>query len=223
VRRRPHSRQPGFSLLELVVVLGILTIVMGVAFRLMTQSQVDFDRNTTFAEAHENGDFAVMRVTELVRGAGANPGALSTINSIDFISNKETDTSTPDPRVVRIRSDLNGDGDTDDRVGGGTADADYYMLASEDVTIKFFPDAAAVNGVDVPERTICLVDNTSGAGQGAPRVVAKNITDFSCPVGADPREVTLTISAGPSRPMSAGDPRYASFTRVTQIRLRNRM
>lgn len=221
MRSPPRSAHPGFSLLELVVVIGILTIVMGAAFQLMTTSQLGFDRNVTFAEAHENADFAVMRVTELVRSAGSNPAGLSTINTLNFISNKETDTSTPDPHVVRIRSDLNCDRDVNDRADSSDP-AQYYMLGSEDVTIKFFPDAATVGGVDIPAQTLCLVDNTPGPGQGVPHVVAQNIVDFSCPVGADPREVTLTVTAGPSRPMSTGDARYVSFTRVTQIRLRNR-
>ncbi len=217
------TAEKGFSLLELVVALGVMSIIMGVAFNLMTSSQSSFDRSKLMAESRENADFAVSRITELIRGAGANPEGSSTINALNFISNKETETSTPDPTVVRILSDFDGDGRVDGRVDAASpADSKYYVVSSEDMTVKYFRDAVTTGGVDIPANSVCLIDNTPGDGQGVPRVLATRIVDFSCPVGANPREVTMTLTAGSSHDVAPTDPRFVSFTRVSQIRLRNR-
>jgi prepilin-type N-terminal cleavage/methylation domain-containing protein len=218
-RRRTES---GFSLLELVVVVAILTIVTGAAFGLMTSSQESFDRNELMAEAHENADFAVLRVTELLRGAGANPNGISSINSLSFVSNKEANSNSNSNRVVRVLSDLNCDGATNARVS--SSGSNYYILSSEDVTLKFYPDDTTVSGVAVPGHTLCMIDNTAGTNpaQGVPVVLASNIIDFSCQVPADPRVLTVTITAGPTKSVLTSDPRYVTFTRVAQIRLRNR-
>jgi prepilin-type N-terminal cleavage/methylation domain-containing protein len=212
----------GFSLIELVVVVAILTIVMGAAFKLMTSSQVDFDRNEYLAEAHENADFAILRVTELVRGAGANPNGLSVVNNIPFISNREVGSSTDDPHVIRILSDLDGDRLLTSRVAG--SGSDYYILSSEDVTIKFYQTQTTVGSVTIPANSLCIIDNTPGTSpaQGVPIVLASNVTDFNCTVPTDPREVSVTVTGGPSRPVATNDPRYVTFTRTMQIRLRNR-
>lgn len=221
--------EEGFSLLELVVAVGLLTVILGAAFHLMTDSQVSFDRNQILAEAHQNADFAVLRVAELVRGAGANPEGTATINSLAFISNREVGASTDDPNVVRIVSDLNGDRDVQDRVNAIIdPSGKYFILASEDITIKYFPNDTTVGSVSVPAHTLCMIDNTPDDGtniaQGVPIVLAEHITAFSCPVlGTDPTQVTLTVEGGPSRDVAPTDPRYATFTRVMQVRLRNRV
>lgn len=217
-----RSVEGGFSLLELVVVCAILTVVMGAAFGLMASTQQSFDRNQMLAEAHQNADFAVLRLTELVRGAGANPNGVSFVNNIAGISNKEAGSNTNSNRVIRIQSDLNCDGATNQRVT--VTGSNYYLLSSEDVTLKFYPTATTVSGVTIPEHTLCMIDNTPGTNpsQGVPVVLAANILDFDCTVAADPREVTVKLTAGPSKNVAANDPRYTAFTRTTQIRLRNR-
>lgn len=213
--------EAGFSLLELVVAVGVLTVILGVAFSLMSSSQVSFDRNQLLAEAHQNTDFAVTRVTEILRGAGANPEGASTINSIRFITNQATDTSPADPTLVRIRSDLDGDGLLTGHVDPSiNTEAAYYIIVSEDVTLQFYLNPTTIGGVDIPGRCITMTDNNASPAQ--PIVLAENIVGFSCPVVANPREVTLTIVGGPSRPLLTTDPRYVTFTRVMQIRLRNR-
>ena len=39
------SADSGFSLIELLIAVGILTIIMGAAFQLMVKSQTNFDAN----------------------------------------------------------------------------------------------------------------------------------------------------------------------------------
>lgn len=221
--------EEGFSLLELVVAVSLLTVILGAAFHLMAESQVNFDRNQVLAEAHQNADFAVLRVAELVRGAGANPEGSATINSLAFISNREAGATADDPNVVRIVSDLNGDRDVQDRVNAVIdPSGKYFILASEDITIKYYPNETTVGSVTVPGHTLCMIDNTPNDGsniiQGVPIVLAEHVSAFSCPVlGTDPTEVTLTVEGGPSRDVPPSDPRYATFTRVMQVRLRNRV
>jgi prepilin-type N-terminal cleavage/methylation domain-containing protein len=215
------GKESGFSLLELVVSVAVMTVVMGTAFLLMTRSQVSFDANQIQAEAHENAAFGLNRVSEIVRGAGSNPSNIATVNALNFLTN-------PDASSVRVKSDLNGDGDVTDRIeAGGGASSQYFIIASEDVTLRYYPTDTTVNGTLIPGRTICMIDNTpltgtTGSYDLTPIVIVQNVLDFSCPVGANPREIMLTITAGPSRPMSQSDPRYRSYTTSTRIRLRNR-
>lgn len=217
------KRSAGFSLLELVIVTGILTTVMGTAFSILNESQTSFQRNRFLAEAHQNADFAISRVTDLIRGAGANPSAAQTINNVKFFSNSMTDSGPADPGVVRIKADLNGNQTVSDRVDSSSAGAaSYYLLASEDVTIKWYDTETSVLGTTVPGHSIVLIDNTPGPGQGVPVVIATHIVAFTCPGSSNPREVTLTITGGPSADVLESSPLFVSFTRVMQIRLRNR-
>jgi hypothetical protein len=121
-----------------------------------------------------------------------------------------------------MQSDLDGDRAVTSRVA--TSGSQYFLLASEDVTLRFFPDTTTVGGVTIKGGTICMIDNTAGTGQGVPIVLCEHIVAFSCPVTPPiPEQVTLTITAGPSKDVATTDPRYITFTRTMQIRLRNRV
>src|SRR5262245_4848397 len=104
----PAVDERGFSLLELVITVAILTIVMGAAFQLVADSQASFDRNQLLAEAHQNADFAVLRVTELLRGAGTNPNGTTAITPTTFLTNRDVNNTTS-THQLRILSDLDGD------------------------------------------------------------------------------------------------------------------
>jgi prepilin-type N-terminal cleavage/methylation domain-containing protein len=216
----PHvpTVEAGFSLIELVIAVGILTLVMGAAFQLMANSQEGFDRNQLLAEAHQNADFAVVRVTEMVRGAGANPGGTAVVNSVNAVSNKEVGSTTNDPKVLRIRSDYDGDGQTISQVTG--SGASYYILTSEDVTLKFYPNDTTVGTATIPARSICFIDNTQNADH-TPVVLASHVVGVNFTVPVDPRQMTISITGGPSKNVSQNDPRYVEFTRTMQIRVRN--
>jgi prepilin-type N-terminal cleavage/methylation domain-containing protein len=220
---RPHSAaEHGFSLIELMIVVAILTIITGAAFALMQRTQESFDRNQLLAEAHQNADFAVVRVTELVRGAGCNPRQISAINEQNLVSNKDYGSSTVNTHLLRMLADLDCDGAVISRVS--SSGSQYYILSSEDVTLKYFDVQTTDHSVVVPAHSLCMIDNTPGSNpdQFVPVVLASNIIGFDCTVGSDPRTITLTVTAGPSKNVSPNDPRYVTFTRTCDIRLRNR-
>lgn len=199
------TRESGFSLLELVVSVAILTVIMTIAFRLMVQSQIGFDAVQIQAESHQNAEFAVHRVTEIIRGAGANPLNLVSTTGVQFIENPGSDTSR-----VRVKSDLDANGRFTDVVT--TTGAGAFIVASEDVTIQHNATAQTLEIVD---------NNTTGS---LPITIAENILDFRCPVnqtGYYPHSVLITIIAKSSRQLPLNDPRNLSITMTTQVQLRN--
>jgi prepilin-type N-terminal cleavage/methylation domain-containing protein len=222
MRASDRTSQNGFSLLELVVAVGVLTIVMGAAFQLMARSQTSFDRNQFSAEAHQNADFAVNRVTEIIRGTGSNPHNDAYINSLVTIANVSGVYSgqASAEQAVRLRADLDGDKQTDDFVDSSVSGAGFFILSSEDLILLYVEDDANFYSTDVPGGTIVMIDNNRTPLK--PVVIAENIAGFSCPVTGDPSQVTLTITAGPTHNVAPNDPRYVTFTRTMQIRLRNR-
>jgi prepilin-type N-terminal cleavage/methylation domain-containing protein len=202
----------GFSLVELVVTVAILTVVMGAAFMLMTRSQTSFDANQSLAEAHQNADFAVNRITELIRGAGSNPDNIGTVDWLDFLNY----VNDGDKTSIHIMSDLNGDGDFIDDVSE-EAGAQYFIMAAEDVYIQY----------NETDRTLELVNNVPGADT-TPVTLAEHILFFEVELYRDMdgnenfKEARVTVEAGPSRAIDAEDPRFRTFTTQSEIRLRNR-
>jgi prepilin-type N-terminal cleavage/methylation domain-containing protein len=221
-----HRSTPeaGFSLVELVVGVGILSVLMGAAFTLMARGQQSYDANQLLTQSHQNAEFAVQRVSEIIRGSGCNPTNASTVNALQFVQSGNTTSS------IRVKSDMNGDGTFTDLVTSSTTssawaiDPKYLILSAEDVTIEYYATATTVtvasSTVDIPARSITIKDNS--APTPTPYVIAQNIMDFQAVLSADSREVLLTITAGPNTPFSATDPRYRSYTTGTRIRLRNR-
>lgn len=219
----PQPKQSGFSLIELVISVGILTVIMGMTFQLMVRSQVNFDANLMLTETHANTDFAVNRVTELIRGAGANPSSAPLISALAYLEISDQG------KTVRIRSDYDGDGQTNRRVSDATGTPGYYVVGSEDVILKFYPTAGDHNGIAVPELSLVMIDKTPDLPgtnppvYDVPVVIAANIRDFVCVAGPVPvRWVDVTISGGPSRSIPADDPRYPAMPpRTVRVRLRS--
>lgn len=213
---RTRNAESGFSLIELVVSVGILMVVLSVAFTLASRSQSMSMGTQILAQAHENADFAMQRVTEIIRGSGSNPTNGTTINSLNFVQSGGSTSS------ITVKSDLNGDGDTLDYVTNvvgtttsvgttvGSADARYFIIASEDVTISF--DAAG--------NTILMKDNTTAGS--TPIILAQNVIGFSAVPTSDSREVNITVEAGPTLDIPRTDARYRSYTATGAIKLRNR-
>lgn len=203
-----RARQTGFSLLELILVLGLFSVIMGVVFHFVAQCQITFAANQTLAEAHQNADFASLRVAEILRGAGANPANLASINALSFLRYTDADSLTS----VDILSDLNGDGSSNDNVEGSDEfTSQYYILSSENVTLQHNPDA----------QTIELVDNT--ADGSASVTLADHIRAFEVEILENSREARITITAGPSR-RGVGDGSLldTEYTVVSTVQLRNR-
>jgi Tfp pilus assembly protein PilW len=217
---KKNSREAGFSLIELVIGVGILTVIMGAAFNLMVHGQRSFDSNQILAQSHQNAEFAVQRVSEIIRGAGCNPTNVSTVNALQFVQNTGSTAS------IRVKSDMNGDGDFTDLVTtSSSANAwaispQYLILSAEDVTIAYYATATVVGSATIPGRTITIMDNT--ASTPAPVVIAQNITAFQAVPSADQREVVLSITAGPNPPFLPTDPRFRTYSTGSRIRLRNR-
>jgi prepilin-type N-terminal cleavage/methylation domain-containing protein len=227
MRTSKRSTQDGFSLLELIVSVGVLTIVMGAAFQLMTRSQSSFDRNEFLAEAHQNADFAVNRVAEIIRGAGANPHNDAFINSLTPVKNVTgLYSGQTSAQAVEIVADLNGDKDTLDPVDSGTSGAKFFILSSEDLVLLFVKNDNTSETIGGNTTTVAqggtLVMIDKNRTPIAPVVIAENIVDFKCPVTSNPTEVQIDITAGPSHNISPTDRRYVQFTRTMQVRLRNR-
>jgi prepilin-type N-terminal cleavage/methylation domain-containing protein len=227
---RRASSQSGFSLVELIVSMAVLLIVMAAAFNILDRCLTSFDTNQILSEAHANSDFAVIRITEILRGAGANPGALTSVSTGYLTSTSQTvGTTTYTNSIITLKSDLNGNGVLTDRVAASGSLS--FIISSEDLELRFVPPGGAtIYGVTVPGNTIVQIDNTPNpAGQTGyhiPVVLAQNITGFSCqlfPTGtANPKEALLSITAGPSRTMLPTNPRYRTFTTSVRVKLRNR-
>jgi prepilin-type N-terminal cleavage/methylation domain-containing protein len=224
MRMRHSAPQSGFSLIELVVGLAILTVIMSAAFSLMARGQQSFDSNQILSQSHQNAEFALQRVGEIIRGSGCNPTNVTSINSLQFVQSGSTTAS------IRVLSDMDGDGAFTDLVTTSSTstawaiDPRYLILSAEDVTIEYFADATTVTTssgtVSIPGRSITLKDNASSTP--TPVVIAQNIMDFQAVPSADGRDVLVSVTAGPNPPFSANDPRYRTYTTGTRIRLRNR-
>ena len=74
------SRDDGFSLLEVTVGLAVLTVIMGLAFTLLNNFQLSYQREEAYADAARNARFAVSRLEEIVRSAGTNPTGKTAVN-----------------------------------------------------------------------------------------------------------------------------------------------
>jgi len=216
-----RANEAGFSLIEFIVAAAILIIILGTAFQLNVLLQRRFEPAQMMVQAHANADFAVLRTADIVRGAGANPANASLFNTLGYLEN-------PDAASVRIRSDYNGDGDVVDRHGTVQNNPDYYLVTSEDVTLRWFRDETAYNDLRVPAFSLAMIDNTpdppgtSTPSQDVPVVIASNIRYFSCtPTGTPVTEALLTIVAGPTQPIPGVNPADMEFTRTLRIPLRN--
>jgi len=219
-----HSNESGFSLIEFAIGVAILTIIMSAAFSLMTRGQQSFDSNQILSQSHQNAEFAVQRVSEIIRGSGCNPTQTSTVNSLQFVQSGATTSS------IRVKSDMDGDGNFLDLVAASSTssaweiDPRYLILSAEDVTLDYYATTTSVTTssgtVTVPGRCITLTDNQSATP--TPVVIAQNILAFQAVPSTDAREVTLSVTAGPNPPFTAADPRYRTYSTGSRIRLRNR-
>ena len=203
-----RTRQAGFSLLELVIATGLFTVVMGVVFQFVVQSQKSFAANQAVADAHENADFASLRVAEILRGAGANPANIPSINSLSFLKY----TSPNNHSSVDILSDLNGNGNSNDNIDGSAEfSSRFYILTSENVTLRHNAWA----------QTIELVDHTAGASSSV--TLVEHIKGFEVEILENSRDAKITITAGSSagtaNNLSSVD---ATYTVVSEVKLRNR-
>src|SRR4029079_16709099 len=78
------NNESGFSLLEVTVALAVMTTIMGVAFMLLNNFQLAYQREEAYADAARNARFAVSRLEEIVRSAGTTPTRKTALKSVRF-------------------------------------------------------------------------------------------------------------------------------------------
>jgi prepilin-type N-terminal cleavage/methylation domain-containing protein len=202
----------GFTLMEIVVSLAILTIVIGVAFMLLNRFQQSYRYEDAYADAQRNGRFAIARLNEIIRTAGTNPTGDMIVNGWRFVEfgsagNFPTGSTAGSGDSLRLKSDLNGDRQA---VSTITSESDV-IVTSENVVIRF----------EAATRRIIMTDlNLTGSNSVTP--LADNISSlsFSDPDGSR-REVLVELVATPSG-IAVSDPMYREVRYRSTIRLRNR-
>jgi prepilin-type N-terminal cleavage/methylation domain-containing protein len=202
----------GFSLIEMTVALAILTVVMGVAFMLLNRFQQSYRYEEAYADAQRNARFGIARLNEIIRSAGTNPTAKTSVNPTNFVSllaPTTTSGTAVSSSSIQLRSDLNGDALNTTTI---SANSDV-IVTSENVTLR----------LDQANRRIIMDDNTVVPPLSVP--IADNIRSitFTDPNGASNtnKSIQVQLIAVPSG-IPDGDPRYREVSYTATIRLRNR-
>src|SRR5262249_21444104 len=102
------ERQAGFSLIEVMVGLGVLTILLGVTFTLLNRFQVTYQIEEGYADAARNARFAAVRLEEIIRSAGTNPTGKTAVNWLTFVDFGGGNSGPS----LHLFSDFKGDGKT---------------------------------------------------------------------------------------------------------------
>ena len=207
-----RQNESGFSFMELMISLMVLTVVMGIAFMLLNRFQQSYRYEEAYADAQRNARFAVARLNEIIRSAGTNPTANTTVNPTNFISLLAPTTASGtaiSSSSIQLRSDLNGDTLNNTTVSS-TSDV---IVTSENLTLR----------LDAANSRIVMDDNTVGGSTNV--TIAENIRSviFTDPNGATNtnKAIQVRLIAIPSG-IASGDPRYREVSYNATIRLRNR-
>ena len=204
--------EKGFSLMELTLSLLIMTVVMGIAFGLLSSFQRNYRYEEAYADAQRNARFAMARLNEIIRSSGTNPTASSTVNSTNFAVLLPTVTTSGTEKSsssIRLKCDLDGDKANTTTVSSNSD----VIVTSEDVTLR----------LDSDNRRLVMDDNTSNPVTTVP--IADNIISIKF---TDPNGTTFTNKAiqvelvAVPNGIETGDPRYRPVSYTATIRLRNR-
>jgi Tfp pilus assembly protein PilW len=208
---KPASNQSGFSLMELVIGLMLITIVTGVSISLLNRFQTSYRYEEAYADAQRNARFALSRLNEIIRSAGTNPTGKMTVNESNFavLISPTTSGTASTSSSIRLKSDLNGDTLNTANI---SANSDV-IVTSEDVTLR----------LDAVNRRIIMDDNTVSPAQSIP--IADNVISlsFTDPNGSTRTNKTIIVNlvAVPNG-ITQGDKRYREVSYSGAIRLRNR-
>lgn len=204
--------ESGFSLMELIISLMVLTAVMGIAFMLLNRFQQSYRYEEAYADAQRNARFAVARLNEIIRSAGTNPTANTTVNPTNFVSLLSPTTASGtaiSSSSLQLRSDLNGDTLNTATISSNSD----VIVTSENLTLR----------LDAANSRIVMDDNTVTPPSSV--TIAENIRSvtFTDPNGASNtnKAIQVQLVAIPSG-ISTGDPRYREVSYSATIRLRNR-
>lgn len=150
VRMRSSS---GFSLVEILVTIAVLTVFLGALAPVMDAGRRSYLTERAVAEALDDARFAIERIAELLRSAGYNPRRIRPLTPV---------TVGAAGTSLRLRSDLNGDGDLLDSPFGPGGIAS--LPAPEDVTLS------------LAGTTVMMQDNTPAGGGLIP--LAEDVTSL---------------------------------------------
>jgi prepilin-type N-terminal cleavage/methylation domain-containing protein len=198
------ASQAGFSMLELVIAVALSALLMGSISSLLLQSQRVYGAEQANADAQENARFAVLRLGEIIRGAGNNPASIQTFNpltSTTVTNGGAAVTPGTAGNQITVFADYNGNGTFNDNIA-----ASDNIISSENVTLR------------LAGTTIQMVDNTPG---GVTNPVVQDIQSVSFTEAADRRSVTITVTARSPRAVP-GDNRFRTASLTGVVRLRNR-
>jgi len=198
------QKQAGFSLIEVMAALLVLTVLLGITFTLLNRFQLTYQVEEGYSDAARNARFAAVRLEEIIRSAGTNPTGKTAVNWLTFV---DFGGSGSGPSL-HLLSDLNGDGATSSTL---SSNADV-VIVSENITLQ----------LDAATNTIRLVDNNSADATRRSVTIAEHIRslNFSDPDGSR-REVVVDLIAVPTG-IPLNDRRYREVHYTTTIRLRNR-
>ena len=206
----PNER--GFSLAEVTVAMLILTVIMGASFSLLNRFQKLYRFEEAHADAQRNARFAVARLNEVIRSAGTNPRAITTVNPTNFavlLAPTTTVGTAVSSSSLQLRSDLDGDMLNATRVESNSD----VIVTAENITLK----------LDAINRQLVMVDNTVSPALTTP--IADNIValKFTDPNGATytKKAILVELVAVPNG-ITVGDPNYREVSYEATIRLRNR-
>lgn len=203
---RPPRRaaQAGFSIFELVIAVGLTTLLMGSISMMLVNSQRVYGAEQANADAQENARFAILRLSEIIRGAGNNPASIQTFNPLTSTTVTNSGAAVSPGMAgnqISIFADYNGNGTFNDNIA-----ANDNVISSENVTLR------------LSETTIQMVDNTPG---GVTSPLVQDIQSVSFTEAADRRSVTITVTALSPRAVP-GDSRFRTATLTGVVQLRNR-
>jgi prepilin-type N-terminal cleavage/methylation domain-containing protein len=209
---KESKSESGFSLIEMTVVLMVLTVVMGIAFLLLNRFQQNYRYEESYADAQRNARFAMARLNEVIRSAGTNPTANTTVNPTNFVALLPPTVATGTAITsssIQLRSDLNGD-----KLNTASISADTdVIVTSENVTIRF----------DATNRRIMMDDNTVSPASSitlAEHIRSVTFTDINGASNTN-KAIQVRLVAVPSG-IADTDPRYREVSYTGIIRLRNR-
>ncbi len=145
----------GFSLVEALLVVAILTIVLGSIFGIAYKAQVSFDEEKRFTETSQEARVATDEITRYIRQAGNDPRKFLKTHNIPGVKRVGL-------QEIRISTDITG---SYNGPGGTTGDPDGKLDSPlEDVTIKFVG------------RQVQLMDRVASPGNW--QILADNIEKF---------------------------------------------
>jgi prepilin-type N-terminal cleavage/methylation domain-containing protein len=191
--------EAGFSLLELLVSLALLSMVMGGVAGLLVQNSKINRAEQMSAEIQSNARSCLSMIVQTLRSAGWDP------RNAGFSAVALDPSPTNSNNYIEVFADLNEDGDTSD--------------AGEDVTIRWTSSRIEWRQTsDTTQPYVILADSISNDADGDGTAETMFVADSM----SNPTRITVRITAQSPVP----DPRtgqYIRYTVASEIVLRKKL